>query len=222
MNNDFIAVASCLSSVEEYAQEFVHQMPKAWVFDNGSNPPIHLDQVIHRSEENLLFAGGWNHAMEWTISNCNIDAIWMCNDDITEISGWMLERLRLSMELCSDAAVITPCFNSPHGTFHRHSGVDYGLREVSWIDWCAPLVNIKAWKDVGPFDDRFVGYGADIDWCTRAKQRGWKFYVHQGCAFNHIGSKTVKKLGKEEQSDAGKMDRLLREKWGKGWMELTQ
>ncbi len=35
------------------------------------------------------------------------------------------------------------------------------------------LVQRSAWRHVGPFDEGFVHYCEEVDWCMRAKWRGW-------------------------------------------------
>ncbi|MBM2811140.1 MAG: glycosyl transferase family 2 [Chloroflexi bacterium] len=51
------------------------------------------------------------------------------------------------------------------------------------------LVKHAAWEDVGPFDERFVLYCEEVDWCVRAKQKGWDIahvpsavVIHEGGA----------------------------------------
>ena len=51
------------------------------------------------------------------------------------------------------------------------------------------LVRRAAWEDVGPFDEGFVHYCEEVDWCMRAKARGWHVahvpsatVIHRGAA----------------------------------------
>jgi GT2 family glycosyltransferase len=217
-----IRIASALSVLPEWARKLADQIPEVWIYDNGSTPRMSLPQVFFRSEWNRMFVKGWNDAMARMIANARPQAVWMMNDDIEGVSTWMLDRMFSAMAACPDAALITPVFNSPHEIFHAHHQF-YGLREVPWVDWCCPLVSAEAWMDVGPFDEDFVGYGADIDWCMRAKAKGWKFYVHEGCTIHHVGSVTTFTLGKGEMSDVGRMATLLEKKWNvSSWWELTR
>jgi hypothetical protein len=35
------------------------------------------------------------------------------------------------------------------------------------------LISRPAWEDVGPFDEDFFMYCEEVDWCVRARRRGW-------------------------------------------------
>ena len=91
------------------------------------------------------------------------------------------------------------------------------------MDWTCPVMRMAAWQSIGPFDPQFVGYGADLDWCKRARDAGWKFYVHDGLQVHHQGSQTALSQGLQGvQGNAAEMNRLLCKKWGVGdWTELA-
>lgn len=192
-----------------------------YVFDNGGGlalPEYPRVEVVAR-EDNLLFTRGWNWAMEHLTQ---FEYVWMCNDDIWGVGQDMLSILMTALASDPGAAVVSPAFNSPHAPFHRQYE-KHGLREVGWMDWTCPVMRMAAWQSVGPFDPRFVGYGADLDWCKRARDAGWKFYVHDGLQVHHLGSQTALSQGLQGvQGNAAEMNRLLCEKWGVGnWTELA-
>jgi len=192
-----------------------------YCFDNGGG--LRETYARHRlaifsRPDNIYFAGGWN----WAMSELrDYDLVWMLNDDLEGVSQEMLSTLVKAMKKLPEAAAITPAFNSPHAIFRRRN--EDGLRQVRWIDWTCPLVRMEAWETVGGFDTTVDGYGADIDWCYRAGQRGWEFYVHDGLEIHHLGSQTVMSQDTAgKMSDVARMNRFLREKWGvRDWTELT-
>ncbi len=144
------------------------------------------------------------------------ELVWMLNDDVEGVSGQMLGALERVP--WTGVAAVTPAFNSPHGEFHPRR---IGLASVSWVDWCCPVVNVKAWRDVGPFDERFKGYGADLDWCRRARDRGWRFFVHHDWQVHHLGSQTALKYRlQSQQGNVKEMNRLLIDKWGVDWTRM--
>jgi N-acetylglucosaminyl-diphospho-decaprenol L-rhamnosyltransferase len=53
------------------------------------------------------------------------------------------------------------------------------------------LVRRTAWDDVGPLDDGYFMYVEEIDWCRRARQRGWEIW-HQpkAVAIHHVAQST--------------------------------
>jgi hypothetical protein len=48
------------------------------------------------------------------------------------------------------------------------------LEETFYGNGAALLVSRKAWQDVGVFDERYFMYGEDLDWCWRARLKGYK------------------------------------------------
>jgi GT2 family glycosyltransferase len=53
------------------------------------------------------------------------------------------------------------------------------------------LIRRAAWEDVGPLDEGYFMYMEEIDWCRRARARGWEVW-HQpaAVAIHHGGSST--------------------------------
>ena len=58
------------------------------------------------------------------------------------------------------------------------------------------LVRRAAWEDVGPFDVGFVHYCEEVDWCMRAKRRGWAIsHVPTATVVHHGGASAVEAPG---------------------------
>lgn len=47
-------------------------------------------------------------------------------------------------------------------------------REPAWLTGACLLIRRAALDDVGLFDESYFMYTEDLDWCTRARKRGWK------------------------------------------------
>jgi N-acetylglucosaminyl-diphospho-decaprenol L-rhamnosyltransferase len=53
------------------------------------------------------------------------------------------------------------------------------------------LIRRVAWQDVGPLDEGYFMYVEEIDWCRRARARGWQIWYHPAAvAVHHGGSAT--------------------------------
>jgi N-acetylglucosaminyl-diphospho-decaprenol L-rhamnosyltransferase len=53
------------------------------------------------------------------------------------------------------------------------------------------LIKRAAWEDVGPLDEGYFMYLEEIDWCRRARRRGWQIWHEpRAVAIHHAGSST--------------------------------
>ena len=49
------------------------------------------------------------------------------------------------------------------------------------------LVRRAAWDDVGELDEGYFMYVEEVDWCRRARARGWQVWHHPGAVAVHVG-----------------------------------
>jgi len=61
-------------------------------------------------------------------------------------------------------------------------------RSVDWAMGAALLVRRDAYLDIGGFDERFFMYVEDVDWCWRARRRGWDIWFEPSALVRHIGN----------------------------------
>lgn len=61
-------------------------------------------------------------------------------------------------------------------------------RRVDWAVGAALLLRREAVEDVGPLDERFFMYVEDLQWCWRARQRGWEIRFEPGAVVRHVGN----------------------------------
>jgi N-acetylglucosaminyl-diphospho-decaprenol L-rhamnosyltransferase len=53
------------------------------------------------------------------------------------------------------------------------------------------LIRREAWEDVGLLDEGYFMYVEEVDWCRRARRRGWEIWHHPGAVVRHrAGSAT--------------------------------
>ncbi|MFM8558862.1 MAG: glycosyltransferase family 2 protein, partial [bacterium] len=69
------------------------------------------------------------------------------------------------------------------------------LDEVAWASGAALLVPRRAWADVGGLDDGFFMYREEVDWCRRARARGWRVRYVPSATFTHTGQHASKGSG---------------------------
>ena len=61
-------------------------------------------------------------------------------------------------------------------------------REVDWAVGAALLIPRAALEDVGPFTERFFMYVEDLEWCWRARRRGWSIRFEPSAIVVHVGN----------------------------------
>jgi GT2 family glycosyltransferase len=76
----------------------------------------------------------------------------------------------------------------------RWNGRIWSAREPVQIDHplgACMLIRRTAWDDVGPLDEGYFMYVEEVDWCRRARQRGWQIWHDpRALAVHHAGQST--------------------------------
>lgn len=72
----------------------------------------------------------------------------------------------------------------------RRPGPAPGAR-VDWVSGAAVAIRREAWKEVGPFDGRFRFYAQDLDFCSRARDAGWRVRLVEEARVVHVGGATI-------------------------------
>ncbi|MCA1644407.1 MAG: glycosyltransferase family 2 protein [Chloroflexi bacterium] len=54
------------------------------------------------------------------------------------------------------------------------------------------LIDRAAWADVGPLDEGYFMYVEEIDWCRRARQRGWQIWYQPAAVAVHHGGQSTR------------------------------
>jgi GT2 family glycosyltransferase len=60
-------------------------------------------------------------------------------------------------------------------------------RDADWVSGCAVLLARPALEEVGLLDERFFAYHEDVDWCTSARQRGYRVVFAPAARAVHRG-----------------------------------
>jgi len=62
-----------------------------------------------------------------------------------------------------------------------------GLRDVDWVIGNGLMMSRAAVDAVGGFDEQFFGYHEDVDWCIRARRRGFRVVFNGNAVILHKG-----------------------------------
>lgn len=67
-------------------------------------------------------------------------------------------------------------------------------RDVDWVTGAALAMRREVWDAVGPLDEGFRTYAQDLDFCLRARDRGWAVRIVARCRVRHHHGVTVARL----------------------------
>ena len=67
------------------------------------------------------------------------------------------------------------------------------VREVDCVPGCSILISREAIEAVGYLDDEFFAYHEDVDWCTRARERGLRIMFAPAARVAHHGGASLAK-----------------------------
>ena len=60
-------------------------------------------------------------------------------------------------------------------------------RDVEWVSGCAILLARRALEEIGLFDEELFAYHEEVDWCARARERGFRVVYAGGAVVSHRG-----------------------------------
>lgn len=136
---------------------------------------------------------GYARAYNLVIDAIQSEYIALLNNDILVEPSWLKELVAHADNY--DVVAVTPKMKFFHDKtrinaaggncdlygvgWNRGNGeVDMGqydsVQEVFYGNGGALLIKKRAWREVGPFDERYFIYGEDLDWCWRARLKGYK------------------------------------------------
>lgn len=136
---------------------------------------------------------GYARAYNVVIGAIQSEYIALLNNDVLVEPNWLKELLPYAAN--DDIAAVTPkmkflhdktLINAAGGScdlygvgWNRGNGeVDTGqydvVQEVFYGNGGALLIKKRVWCEIGPFDERYFMYGEDLDWCWRARLKGYK------------------------------------------------
>ncbi|MFA5075626.1 MAG: glycosyltransferase [Candidatus Babeliales bacterium] len=198
------------------------------VIDNGSNPPI--EDVTIRNETNL----GFPVAVNQGIRAAKGDVIILLNNDVIVTPGWA-DRLLYHLNTFD---IVAPMANYCAGLQQEvaletyNDDKELNAAAVKWgeahdkefievnftIGFCMAFRR-KLWETIGDFDESlWPCSGEEIDFCFRAREKGYRIAIARDAFVHHIGSQTFFAMEKEGllkyRDTIYQNDRHLAKKWG--------
>jgi hypothetical protein len=99
--------------------------------------------------------------------------------------------------LTTVAARRLPLGHLSHGTIARYLHCDrsqYEAFDCQWVSGCFLMLRREALADVGAFDEQFVKYFEDVDYCLRVARAGWRVMFNGGTYAYHFEQRASKRL----------------------------
>lgn len=70
--------------------------------------------------------------------------------------------------------------------------------EVDWVSGAAMVMRRQVYEQLGPLDERYRFFCQDLDYCSRARDQGWRVVVAPGFVVrHHLGGSDLGSLGIE-------------------------
>ncbi len=186
-------IKNCLDSVlkTDYPKLKVVMIDNASTDGSLEYVEKHYPQVkFLKNHKNHGFAKAYNKALQ----DVKSDLVLLLNNDTIVEPDW-LRQLMPYIANDKQVSALNPkilltqnknVINAAGGNcdlfgigWNRGNGeVDGGqyesVEEVFYANGAAMLIRRDAWKNVGSFDDQYFMYGEDLDWCWRARLKGYK------------------------------------------------
>ena len=182
---------------------------------------------VYRSGVNLRWIGSANWALDSAAEHGD-DACLVVNNDTRlspDFAYWMARAFRD----CPGTAVAAACYDDFWIHQRAHTiparAEDFepvnAYRSVPFCDGTAIAFSTEAAAEVGRLDQVAFpgqGYGADIDYALRARQRGLRCLVTDTAYVSHLRRGTMDGIA-DETSEAHRAEILtgLNHNWGPGW-----
>jgi len=87
--------------------------------------------------------------------------------------------------------------------------------ECDWVTFAFVCIRTKLFKEIGLLDENFQLFEDDVDFCLRARKKGYKVLCFQKNYISHIGGNSLKQLipSKDYEKMKDKDRKYLLEKW---------
>jgi len=229
--NNHEMTQDCLEAVKANTQDF-----EIIIIDNGSTPPI--EGATIRNEKNL----GFPKAVNQGIRAARGETIILLNNDVICTPQWA-SRILHHLETF---AIVAPLANYCAGlqqqialkTYNDEKSLNDAAEEwsrehagefleVNFVIGFCMAFKKSLWEELGDFDESlWPCSGEEIDFCFKAREKGYKIAIARDAYVHHIGSQTFMQMEKDgllKYNDTiYQNDRHLAKKWGHDfWLRQT-
>ena len=172
----------------------------------------HLQLILMK--QNSGFAGGYNKAL------AQIDAEYfvLLNSDVEVTPNWIdpvIQLMQEKPEIIACQPKIKSFYSKSHfehagaaggfidylgypfcrgrifSTLEEDSGQFDDEKEIFWATGACFFVKAKPFFELGALDERFFAHMEEIDFCWRAKNKGFKIYYTSKSTVLHVGGGTL-------------------------------
>lgn len=169
---------------------------KLIVFDNGSEPTKKASHSELFVKENCYFGGAVNLLFQYILNHPEYDSLLILNSDLILHGYNWIKTLRKEL-FDNEYTIVSPCIIQPENrqchwkNMHNWGAKD--TRQVSWIDFQAPLIHRRFIDHLQLFPDLLrYGWGQDILSGIICEDMNWKIGVCDNVCAIHLDSYTVK------------------------------
>ena len=193
----------CLNSIDRKCSVIV--------VENSNNEKIRSEIESKFTNVKFILSGdnlGYGKANNIGLKNVKTKYALVLNPD-TVLHEKTLENFILATKQTPDFAIMAP--------FEQNTIVkeneNLNPRKVNYVKGFAMFLNLKEFKEVGFFDERFFLYFEDIDLCRRLKNKNKKIYLMPTIKIKHFGGSS--------SDDSINVERELTRNWHWMWSSFV-
>lgn len=159
--------------------------------------------AVHRPGRNVGYAAGNNIGFEAVASNGAPTLV--VNPDVRIPDPRTVARLLRVLTREAGVGAVAPLIVTEEGALEYVSSLVDSMRAIAvhtgthvpewpyqadsrslvWLDGACLLVNQAALDSIGGFDSRYFLIAEEVDWCLRAKARGWRLLLVRDARVHH-------------------------------------
>ena len=162
------------------------------------------------NDDNLGYVGGNNVGIRYALEH-HADYVFILNSDtkmtptvLQELVGVMRSDPRIAITGAKNLYMQNPAFTwgkygilnwgpmlvRTHGRFMRDFP-EPSPQDVDWVIGNGCMMSREALEKIGSFDDEFFQVNEDVDWCTRARNQGYRVVYVDTAAIHHRGASSA-------------------------------
>jgi len=212
--NSFEDAFECINSLLKSSyKEF-----QILIVDNASTDDS-LNQLMHnfrniqylKNSQNLGYTGGNNSGIKYFLEHDDIDYIWILNPD-TLVKEDTLEKI-VNIAKSTPKSILSPkilYYDQPNLIWFSNSKLnsftgiaehvefnivnnpnENGMTECEWLPGTATIYPKNVFQEIGLFDDNYFLFYDDVDFCVRAKNKGYQILLIQGAVIFHKVGRSI-------------------------------
>lgn len=134
------------------------------------------------NERNIGLCASVNRGITYALENGADWILLMDQDSAFETNILSAFKNYIEMHETENICALAPQYN-----YDRHKRQIYrGTKTIKWANMSGTLLNAGLLKSIGKFDERLFIDGLDVEWCTRARSKGYQIIeVGEAVLYHH-------------------------------------